>query len=285
MTGAEELRLDIGWGTLSALAWRRPGRPRALCLHGWMDNATSFAPLAPLLPELDLVALDFAGHGHSDHRPEGTQYYFTDYLFDVDAALDALGWDRCGVIGHSLGAGIGATFACAAPERLHWLVMVDGLGTLSEPPAAVRERVGRSLASVRQRKSHRRTYATIEAAAATRQANNPMHADSARLLAERALVREEQAYRWRTDGRLLWTSPIFTTEEQALSLLQGVHCPALAITTEALHQFHGDQLEPRLAAVEGLVHAAVSGGHHLHMDDPGLVAECILPFLARHGAQ
>ena len=34
-----------------------------------LDNANSFARLAPKLSGLRIVALDLAGHGHSDHRP------------------------------------------------------------------------------------------------------------------------------------------------------------------------------------------------------------------------
>jgi hypothetical protein len=36
-----------------------------IALHGWLDNANSFARLAPKLKGLRIVALDMAGHGHS----------------------------------------------------------------------------------------------------------------------------------------------------------------------------------------------------------------------------
>lgn len=47
---------------------------RWLLLHGWLDNADSFSQLAPRLCAADaaifgdVVALDMAGHGLSDHR-------------------------------------------------------------------------------------------------------------------------------------------------------------------------------------------------------------------------
>ena len=68
MNQASEIRLDTTQGALAGLAWRREGAPRVLCLHGWLDNAASFVPLAPLLDRLDVVALDLPGHGHSEHR-------------------------------------------------------------------------------------------------------------------------------------------------------------------------------------------------------------------------
>ena len=34
-------------------------------MHGWLDNAATYDRIAPLLPELKLVSLDFHGHGFS----------------------------------------------------------------------------------------------------------------------------------------------------------------------------------------------------------------------------
>src|SRR5690606_31937171 len=69
-----EFELEIPLGTIRGLRWGEPGMPRVLALHGWLDNAASFVPLAPLLPGLDLVAPDLPGHGRSTHLPPGTDY-------------------------------------------------------------------------------------------------------------------------------------------------------------------------------------------------------------------
>ena len=65
--------------TLAGLSW--PSAPEAhdntpiIMLHGWLDNSLTFVKLAPELKHLGPVyALDFAGHGHSGHRPEGLQF-------------------------------------------------------------------------------------------------------------------------------------------------------------------------------------------------------------------
>ena len=55
MSQPREIQLDVGWGKLAGLAWDNPGAPRALCLHGWMDNSASFIPLAPLLERLVVI--------------------------------------------------------------------------------------------------------------------------------------------------------------------------------------------------------------------------------------
>ena len=37
-----ELLLETSQGRLAGLVRRKPGKPRVLCLHGWLDNAASF---------------------------------------------------------------------------------------------------------------------------------------------------------------------------------------------------------------------------------------------------
>lgn len=86
----EELRLECALPLssirLAAMAWGHSAGLPVLALHGWLDNAASFARLAPLLPDWRIVALDLAGHGHSKHRPAGCRYHLMDYVFDVIAA-------------------------------------------------------------------------------------------------------------------------------------------------------------------------------------------------------
>ena len=91
------LRL-AGWHTGSAL----PSQP-VLCLHGWLDNANSFLPLATALSELPLLALDLAGHGHSSHRSVDAHYYLFDYVADIATLCRQQGWQQLTIIGHSMG--------------------------------------------------------------------------------------------------------------------------------------------------------------------------------------
>lgn len=55
---AAAIDIHLPWGTLKGLHWARPGAPKVMCLHGWLDNAASFVPLAPQLEDFDLLALD-----------------------------------------------------------------------------------------------------------------------------------------------------------------------------------------------------------------------------------
>ena len=65
---AKEKKFHVFGQTLAALSWEGEGEP-VLALHGWLDNAASYIPLAAEWSRT-MVALDFSGHGHSDHRPD-----------------------------------------------------------------------------------------------------------------------------------------------------------------------------------------------------------------------
>jgi pimeloyl-ACP methyl ester carboxylesterase len=49
-------------------------------------------------------------------------------MWDIHAAMDALGWDSYHLLGHSLGAAVSSIFATAAPERVRSSIPIDALG-------------------------------------------------------------------------------------------------------------------------------------------------------------
>jgi len=49
MARADEIRIELADRTLAALTWGDRSLPPLIALHGWLDNAGSFARIAPLL--------------------------------------------------------------------------------------------------------------------------------------------------------------------------------------------------------------------------------------------
>ena len=84
----DTLEFDTGLVTIRAKRWGQEGGIPTLCLHGFLDNAASFDRLAPKLHGLDIVAMDFAGHGWSDHRPLGMPYSGLSDLHDILSVAD-----------------------------------------------------------------------------------------------------------------------------------------------------------------------------------------------------
>ena len=274
------VNIQLSWGVLEGLYWPKPGAPKVLCLHGWLDNAASFVPLAPHLAEFDLLALDFAGHGFSSHRPETSRYYFMDYLFDIDAAMDKLGWEQCHLIGHSMGGGVASCLAAAMPERVNCLVLLDSLGLLTLPAHKAAQQLRLSMISVRKARSFLRPYESVEEAMLARQKKSPLSDDAARLLCERSLEHTGDYYQWRTDPRLNWRSPQLSSDEQSLDMLAAIDSPTLAITTPGLIEYFGEEMAyKRLRAIPDHKHVMFDGHHHFHMEQPQQTGIQITEFL------
>lgn len=79
--------------------------------------------LAALSPHFRAVAVDYPGHGCSDHLP--FQPTLADYANAVDAVMAALGHDAYSVLGEATGAGVAIELAATRPERVSRCVLVN----------------------------------------------------------------------------------------------------------------------------------------------------------------
>lgn len=282
-----EVAFDVALGRLAAL--RNDGRgPRVLALHGWLDNAASFLPMAPYLRDFDLVALDLPGHGRSAHLAPGAEYSFSVAIAAVLDAADALGWDRFHLLGHSMGAGIASMVAAACPERIERLAVIEMLGALAEVPEHTAARMREAVAAQRLVAGKRlRVFPDIDTAVRAR-----LHAgrvpgsglDEAllRLLVERGVTPVAGGYAWSSDQRLTLPSLSRLTEAQIDDMLAAIGCPTLAVFAEPAQPYFPDAQRRR--RVELLPHGrllAMPGGHHLHMQQPETVAAAVREFLGR----
>lgn len=280
--GLREITLDSPRGELAALRGGTVGGPRLLCLHGWLDNAASFLPLAPHLAACDLVALDLPGHGASAHRAPGYDYAFVDWVHDVLDAMDALGWPQADLLGHSMGGAIATAVAAAAPARVRRLALVEALGPISGDPLQAGKRL-RDAVAARRAVAPRpvRVIPDIDTAVAARLAASHMAPEAARLIVERNLRPVEGGHAWRSDPRLTLPSALRLTEETVQSLLRAIEAPVLVIAaTPSPPYFTPAVRDARLACLANGRAVVFDGGHHLHMEQPARVAAPLLEFLA-----
>jgi pimeloyl-ACP methyl ester carboxylesterase len=280
MNQAENISLDTAVGRRTGLRWRRESAPRVLCLHGWLDNAASFIPLAPLLGKLDIFALDFPGHGRSDHRHPTARYHFVDYLWDVEAALNALQWQECHLIGHSMGAAVAAVYCAGAPERIRSMVMLDTLGPISVTAESSTDRLRRSLFRSRMEKQPPRQYSSIDDMVAARRRYSDLSEAGARLICDRSAHKVADHYEWTNDPALNWISSLVMTNEQALNFLQNIEPPVLSmIATHEAPWSSSAKLEERRRIIAHGRHETITGHHHFHMDEPEKIAETIESYI------
>lgn len=282
-----DIAIDTPLGRIAALGQGDSG-PRVLALHGWLDNAASFIPLAAHLPGIELVAIDQPGHGRSVHLPAGADYSFAGALNTILDVADSLGWERFSLLGHSMGAGIGSMVAAACPQRIERLVAIEGLGALAETPERTVPRMREAVAAQRVlRGKSLRTFADIDSAVrarmhAVRVPGSGLSEPLVRLLVERGLRAVDGGHAWSSDSRLTLPTMIRTTEAQVEALVAGIECPCLVLFADPAQSYLPDDLRRRRAALlpQGEL-VVLPGHHHLHMDQPREVAAAIGDFFAR----
>jgi pimeloyl-ACP methyl ester carboxylesterase len=277
-----ELVLDLPFGKLAALQWGAPDAPPLLAVHGWLDNAASFAALAPLLAnDFRVIALDMPGHGRSAHLPPGvTRYHVVDYVDHVLNAADALQLPRFRLLGHSLGAGVASLTAAAAPARVEKLALIEGLGPLADDGSQTlaRWRDAEAQRSVSRRAP--RVFASLDEALAARVAVGDLGADEARALVERGVREVEGGYAWSSDARLRLPTPLRIDELQLRRLLAGIEAPTLLLLADPETPYlPRATMEARAACVPDIRIERIAGRHHLHLQHPQEVAERLLDFL------
>jgi pimeloyl-ACP methyl ester carboxylesterase len=108
---------------LAATRWPGEGTPVVL-LHGLASQRRFWNLVIPHLAGRPVVAIDQRGHGDSDRPAAG--YDLETCARDVATAMDALGWSRAVVVGHSWGGSVAATFAAEYAARTLALVALDG---------------------------------------------------------------------------------------------------------------------------------------------------------------
>lgn len=281
MNTPAELRVATPFGEIAALQWGDAGAPPLLALHGWLDNAASFARLAPLLADRrHVIALDLPGHGHSAHLPQGAHRY--NNLDQVDQVLDfadALELERFDLLGHSLGAGIASLTAAAAPTRTGKLALIEGLGPLADDGSQTLARWRDAHAQRETSRRPPRVFASIDAAIAARVAAGGLAAQEARPIAERNLREAENGYRWRSDPRLRLITPTRIEEMQLRRVIAGIAAPTLLLLAEPATPYLPPALmDARAACVADIRVEHLAGPHHLHVRQPLECAELMLDF-------
>jgi pimeloyl-ACP methyl ester carboxylesterase len=266
---------------LAGLSWGDPGEKPLLALHGWFDNAASFACLAPLLTGYHVVALDLTGHGMSDHRSADASYQIWDDLPEILGVLEALGWDQFDLIGHSRGAIIATLLASAFPQRIHHLLLLDAVS----PEAVAQENFPTQLRRALLEKLSllyrpNKVFANVEEAVTSR-SDRGLSTSAARLLVERNLRVCPQGVTWTTDPRLHGASAVKLTEGQSRAVLQALTMPTLLMVAEAHSLQSPILLERAQRYIAGLTVHTIDGGHHFHMEScVAEVAHSLQQFLA-----
>ncbi|MBU2705321.1 alpha/beta hydrolase [Zooshikella marina] len=269
----ESLSIKLPSGlTLAGLRWGASHQPLVLALHGWLDNAATFNELAPLLSDFQILAIDFAGHGLSDHRPAGVSYHIWDNITDILGLLSEIDCSACHVLGHSMGAIVAMLLAVTFPERVKSIALIDGLWPLTSQPEDVPSQLRKAL--MRQIQHHQRRmpiYMSFDEALTARQRNTPLSLRAVEHIVERGLQKLPEGWQWRNDLRLTLPSPVRLTDAQAEAFIQQLDRPShLFLASNGLWQQY-PYLQEKMSKLNSINVTEVLGHHHFHLEVEGAV--------------
>lgn len=275
---SHEIRFSLPHIEVAGKVWGEPGGLPVIGLHGWLDNAATFDRIAPALDGVYLVALDLPGHGLSGHMP-ATGYSLWQQAATVLQVAEDLGWERFGLLGHSMGAIISGVLAGSLPDRILGAAMIDGLMPFTSEADDAPRQMARFFNSTLQLGSKRKpVYDSVEKAVSARVlgGTTPISRDAAAALVERGLMPHDGGWTWRTDPQLMLPSPLRFTQRHASSFIENITAPACVVLANQGVMHKHPEVLARIDAFENLTVHRVDGGHHLHLEAAAAEVAAIL---------
>jgi len=310
------------------LHWGAAGSdlPPLVLMHGWMDVAASYQFVVDAFSDAfmqgrTVIAADWRGFGltglatagpsQGGEGPLGGQgghavpsvgamypghdnYWFPDYLADLDFLLDHYAGDRpVDLVGHSMGGNVVMLYAGSRPERIRRLVNLEGFGMPATKPSQAPGRYAKwmdELKSLHRGEMALKSYDSVEGVAGRLMKTNPrLGADKAQWLAQH-WARPNAQGQWEILGdaaHKVINAQLYRVDE-VLEIYQRISAPVLAVEASenqmaqwwqgkyTLAEYH-----ERLKSVPQLRQALIEdAGHMLHHDQPAQLARLIEDFLA-----
>ncbi len=265
-------------------------------VHGWMDVGASYQFMVDAFDDAflrgrRLIAPDWRGFGLT--QVETDNFWFPDYLADLDALLDALAPGQAvDLLGHSMGGNVVMAYAGIRPERVRRLINLEGFGLAASRPSQAPGRYARWMDELKQLHAGHmalKAYDSLEGVAQRLIKTNPrLDPGKAAWLASRWAQPDAQG-QWQILGHpahKVTSAQLYRWDEMA-ELWKRISAPVLAVeaandslaawwkgayTLEEYHQ--------RLQAVPDVRVAVVQeAGHMVHHDRPAELARLMEDFL------
>lgn len=257
------------------------GQPRALLVHGFLDQAATWHAVGARLAAAGLCALapDHRGHGQSDPNPPGHHYAFPEYVADLDALVAALPPGPLTLVGHSMGGTIAALWASLRPAQVQALVLVDGLGppTLSDDDAFdAYQTFLDDQASPPPEVKRLPDAAAVQARLARLMPS--LDADTLALCAARgARPHPDGGWAWTQDPMHRTRSAVAFDQRRFLVHLSRLRCPTTLVFGATGWYLEAVPVGRRVEAISVLAgRHDLACGHNVHVERPGELAAVVL---------
>jgi pimeloyl-ACP methyl ester carboxylesterase len=271
----------------------KPGEAPLVMVHGWMDVSASWQFVVDAFArERFVIAPDWRGYGLTE-VPHADNYWFPDYLADLDFLLDHYAGDgTVDLVGHSMGGNIAMLYAGVRPQRIRRLVNLEGFGMPATVPEQAPGRYGKwidELKACQRGELALKSYDTLEGVASRLMKNNRrLTRDKAEWLAGH-WARQHADGRWHVlgDPAHKIVNPSIYRVDEVLAVYRRITAPVLSVeaSDDSLgHWWKGRyslaEYHERLTAVSDVRLSQVAdSGHMLQHDQPAALAELIEAFV------
>ncbi len=274
-----EYKINLGGTSCAVVEWNPEAKTTVFALHGWLDNLASFETLIQFMPDIRLIAIDFPGHGHSEHIPPDYSYHFIDGLYLVDDLVAYFEQEKINLLGHSMGGAVATLYATAQSSRVRKLALIESLGPLTVSPESGSDLMRKSMNQRAELKSKNKPiYNSFAKALAARAYVSEIDESLIKPIVERGLEKVEQGYTWRADSRLRIASPIRMSESQLLVALEEINCEVLYLEGDKGYLVDQALFSQRKRKFSNLAEKLLEGGHHVHLEQPAICAGHIQAF-------
>ncbi|MFM1604536.1 MAG: alpha/beta fold hydrolase [Porticoccaceae bacterium] len=254
--------------TLKAKEWGRSGSLPVIALHGWLDNAATFDRMLPFMDNLNVLALDLAGHGLTSHRSVDASYDIWMDVGEVMAVADQMGWERFALIGHSRGAIISGLIAGTFPDRVSHLLLIDGYVPIPQSGESAARQLAKAIREHSRFGASSPTFFHDFERAVQARVNGfvPLDVEAAALLAGRGVAEGPRGFYWSSDQRLKAASYTKYSMEHLKSFFLAIAARVMLIQAKdsplqpAREQSELFDWVPQMQIVK------MSGSHHLHLE-------------------
>ena len=249
--------------------------PPLVLMHGWMDVAASYQFMVDAFGETFManrlvIAADWRGFGLTKGTPTDN-YWFPDYLADLDALLDHFSPDKpVDLLGHSMGGNVVMLYAGSRPERIHKLINLEGFGSPDNAPEQAPKRYAKwldDIKSLHRGEKNLTAYNSVDGVARRLMKTNPR------------LARDEAGM-----AKAHWLA----RPAETLAIYRSIAAPTLMVeaSDDSLSQWWDGKytlsdFHERIKLVKNCTtHVIPDTSHMLHHDKPEELAGLIEGFLA-----
>jgi pimeloyl-ACP methyl ester carboxylesterase len=302
----QDFSLEVNGNIITGLQWGDPSKPVLLALHGWLDNAASFIPLANALADpladgslpYQLIALDLPGHGNSYHKQD--HYHFIDWIEDLYQIIEKANWAPLSIIGHSMGAMVTSIFAATFPELVNKILLIEGVGAMSSKPEQTVTLLRKGIESRSQ--NYDRTFGmksdkisnkksikycnqknnksmTLEKVVQARCFVSDLNRAEAVLICNRNLIQTSEGLEWRSDPKLKSASLTRFTEPQVADILSFISASCGIVIGNKGYPLISDILSHDIFCKPHFQKFRLPGGHHVHMENALGTADILVKFI------